>query len=70
MLVFPSRRVVNELFRTTANVQLRKFRLKEGLKLSNISLTMISFIYSRLCEASLWLITLTVFSNTPKLVQP
>ena len=52
--LFLSRKIINELFQSTANVQLHKFRLKEGLKLVQHHPTrLISFIYSRFREALL-----------------
>ena len=68
MLVIQLSRISkNKLFHATANIQLRKFRFKEGAKLvEHQSQELISFIYSILWEASLWSITLIVFSNAPK----
>ena len=58
---------VHRSFCALQNIQMRKFRLKEGVKLVQYqSLKQISFIYSKLQGASFWPITLTVFSNTTK----
>ena len=58
---------MHKFFRTTGKIQLRKFRFKEGVKLiKDQCYKLISFIYNELCEASLWPITLTVFSNAPE----
>ena len=58
--------IINKLFRAIANIQLCKFRLKEGAKLvCDQSHKLISFMYSKLCEASLWPITLTSFQIHP-----
>ena len=68
MLVIQLSRISkNKLFHATANIQLLKFRFKEGAKLvEHQSQELISFIYSILWEASLWSITLIAFSNAPK----
>ena len=67
LLVFHSGKITNKSFCVIANTQLRKFGLKEGLKLVQYqSHKLVSFIYSKLCETSLWPITLTAFSNMLK----
>ena len=67
ILVTLSVMIINQLLRAIVNIQLRKFRFKEGVKLvCDESHKLISFMYNKLCEASLWPIILTVFSNTPK----
>ena len=67
LLVILSGMTINQLFRAIANIQLRKFKFKEGAKLvCNQSHGLISFMHNKLSEASLWLITLTVFPNRPK----
>ena len=67
ILVILSRMIINQLICAITNIQLRKFRFKEGAKLvCNESHKLISIMYSKLCEAFLWSMTLTVFPNTPK----
>ena len=62
-----SRMIIYELFCVIANIQLCNLRFEERVELIQYwSLKLISFIYSKLCEALIWPITLTGFSNTPK----
>ena len=63
ILVLLSRMIMNKLFHVTTTIQLPMFIFK-GVKLVKYQThKLISFIYSKLQEASHWLITLAVFSN-------
>ena len=65
-----SRKIRNKLFCVTANIQKCMFSFKErSTKASLISVPKVDFLflfYLLLCEASLWVSALTVFSNTSK----